>query len=181
MGRNKMLELRNDDKYTVKIVSDAAMASSKWGDSRLIPVLILDCTNNPTVIDLIKIHKDTPPGDVVSVWSVKPFSTKFAYLKLKFIAPMEVTIVIPFDLSIYPNLIDGIIRNNAVYIQDDKYKSADEKIEKTKLLIEIPSSSTFPKWEKLYLKVIMKKLKNKQKAKEHIKDIRKLWDKRNLL
>ena len=175
-----MLKRYNLEENMVEIVSDAAMASSEWGDSRLIPVLVLDCSNNPGVIDLIEIHKDTPPGDVISTWLIKPFSNKFAYLRLKFIMPMNLTVIIPFELSKYSNLLDGIIQNNSVYLQDNIYQSVEDKAKKSKVLIEIPSATTFPKWEKLYLKTMTKKYKNKQNAKEHIADMRKIWSKRKV-
>jgi hypothetical protein len=170
----------------VPIVSDAAIASSDWGDSRLIPVLVVNCAKNQGLSDLIVIHKDTPPGDVVSTWALKLFNKKFVYLILEFENPMPITAVVPFEISKHAHLIDGVIQAKALYLQEadtDKKSTVEEKIQKEKILVEIPSRTTFPQWNKLFLQAMTNKFQNsttakkeaREKAKLHIQETRRIW------
>ena len=52
-----------DPKSIVPIVADAAIASGAVGDGRLIPLVILDTTNRPDLVDLFTAHDKMLPGD----------------------------------------------------------------------------------------------------------------------
>ena len=52
----------------VRIVWDAAIATTIIGDGRLIPLLIIDASERPDVSELVRIHKHLPPGDVICQW-----------------------------------------------------------------------------------------------------------------
>jgi hypothetical protein len=48
----------------MELVSDGAMANPFAADGRLIPLLILDTHGDSSLLNLVKIHTDSPPGDV---------------------------------------------------------------------------------------------------------------------
>jgi hypothetical protein len=180
------------DENTTPIISDSAIATHNWGDGRFIPSLVLDCSINKGLSDLIQIHKDTPPGDVKSYWAVKLINKKYAYLILEVKMPMELTVVIPFELETKALLVDAIINSNAVYLQVFNIltlNTLEEKYNGDKILIEIPSSTTFPSWEKLFLKTMTNKFyvksknksESKRTAKKFISESRKLWQNRNIV
>ena len=52
--------------HPVPILADAAIATEKIGNGKLIPVLILDTSERPDVAELIRIHAHLPQGDVIS-------------------------------------------------------------------------------------------------------------------
>lgn len=139
-------------------IADGAISAPFTADGRLIPVVIIDTLDDETLINLISIHEDTPPGDVVSIWGYHRFSRKNVFLELIFQQPLEYHIVIKFDLSKHLLLVDCIIQSRAIYLQPGKpgHKLSND-INAPKILIEIPARTTFNKWDSILYKHLHKK------------------------
>ena len=120
-------------------------------DGRLIPVIIVDCQTKKGIENLVKIHLDTPPGDVESSWGIKLFRTNEVFLTLNFFKPMELNCSIRFETDKYADIIDGIISARALHLQPGKNGDrCSDDITAPKVLIEIPKKSTFDSWNKIY-------------------------------
>ncbi|NLU99264.1 hypothetical protein B6N13_14375 [Marinomonas sp. UCMA 3892] len=182
--KNKQI-VKGRDVY--KVVGDGAIATQNAADGRIIPLVILDGSSNQSLDDLIAMHVETPPGDVKSSWCYKRFSKKYIYLTLRFITPMDITVSIVF--SVYDNmlLIDGIIKSRGIYIQSGKAgDKISHDVNAPKILVEIPSSTTFPPWEKIFRKNIRKHFlwkgveKNmlNEATDNYIKESRVVWARR---
>tara|TARA_B100002049_G_C16056358_1_gene366006 strand:- start:3 stop:563 length:561 start_codon:yes stop_codon:yes gene_type:complete len=171
----------------MELVSDGAMANPFAADGRLIPLLILDTHGDSSLLNLVKIHTDSPPGDVESCWALKRFSDKFVYLSLSFERPVEFKLAIKFETSKHSSLIDGIIQSRAVYIQPGKVgDKLSHDVNAPKVLVEIPARTTFNNWDDILVKSIKKRLKQegvsrKELAKvalEFISTTREVWGRR---
>src|SRR6266516_340976 len=93
----------------VRIISDAAIASALRGDGRLIPLLIIDCSNRPDVEEMLRIHAHLAPGDVEIQWGRIRGHDKVSLL-LSFIRPLELNVILDFDIIQQGGLVDLIIR-----------------------------------------------------------------------
>ncbi|GLW38590.1 hypothetical protein Pcaca04_25260 [Pectobacterium carotovorum subsp. carotovorum] len=179
--------MKNKSKNYIPIVSDGAIASPVVGDGRLIPVLLLDCTNHPEFINLIQIHQSTPPGDVKCRWGYNPFNRRFVELELNFLRPVELEIKILFDLRTQPAIADSIVQAKSVYLQEsDSNGRLASSMDKPKIIIEVPPKTKLPKWDSMLLTQIEKKMKQdgvgkkslKNAAEQHLAIIREFSKKR---
>lgn len=141
------IELR----HSVPIVGDGAIANPDIGDGRLIPVLIVNCENHSALHDLILIHADTPPGDVVVRWGRRMFDKKKIYLSLDFARPVATSASFCFEVSKQGGLVDWIINARAVYLQPSASGAkVIEGLDQPKIVVEIPPETTLPGWEGIY-------------------------------
>ncbi|HCZ9048365.1 TPA: hypothetical protein O4F77_000419 [Vibrio alginolyticus] len=153
-----------------EVARDGAMANTFTADGRLIPHLIIDVGEDEGLMTLVKVHQDTTPGDVESQWGTKRFSAKSVYLILRFFRPVELEIVIEFDMSKHHHVIDGIVQTKTVYIQPGTIgdKLSDD-INAPKILVEIPARTTFGEWDNMFKKYIGKKLKKEGVGRKELK------------
>ncbi|MDG9757817.1 hypothetical protein N7365_06865 [Pseudomonas sediminis] len=171
----------------IPLVSDGAIASPDIGDGRLIPVLILDCSNHPAFLNLVRVHQQTPPGDVISRWGYGRFNKRFVTLNLRFLKPVELEASIRFDLRMQPALADSIVQAKSVYLQPlESGSRVIEGMDKPKIVIEIPPQTKLPNWDAMLLKQIEIKMKKdgmsrrsvKSAARQHLERIREFTGKR---
>jgi hypothetical protein len=118
-------------------------------EGRMVPVLILDTRSRPEIEELIRVHRHLPPGDVRVIWGELG---KLIVLRLKFIRPLEVTIVVPFDVGKQRFLADSAMRAMAVYLQAGKPgdRLRDDP-ERPKVLVELPTTEFEEIWERLFV------------------------------
>lgn len=166
------------------IVRDGAIATPEWGDGRLIPVLVVDCSNRPDVRDLIYAHEHLPPGDVKITWGRRQFQKRTVFLLLEFQRPSEVSAILEFDITEQGGLVDGILHAHGLYLQPlESGARVIEGIDKGKILVEVPDTGFMPTWTEIYRKRLLKKFRKSGLARaeadrateEHIKRIREIW------
>jgi len=177
------LELR----HIVPVVGDGAIAHPNIGDGRLIPVLIVDCSEHRALHDLIVIHAETPPGDVVAKWGRRLLDKKTVILSLDFKRPVETSASFVFDVAKKGGLVDWIMNARGVYLQPTESGSkVSEGVNHPKIILEIPSSASLPGWEKIYRNSLIKgSVKNgcsrtqaKEATAQHRARLSELWSKR---
>lgn len=173
------IELR----HLVPIVGDGAIAHPDIGEGRLIPVLILDCNNHPALRDLILIHAETPPGDVVVRWGRRIFDKRHVYLTLDFARPVATSASLCFDVQKQGRLVDWIINARGVYLQPSTSgRKVMEGIDQPKIVIEIPPGTTLPGWDKMYQSSVIKsytrhgysRVQAKEAAAQHLARLREM-------
>ncbi|EMM0835814.1 hypothetical protein RVV06_001811 [Enterobacter ludwigii] len=182
--KNKVVIEKED---YLNLVGDGAIANTKTADGRLIPVIILDTREKKELEYLVKMHEQIDTGDVNSVWSVSRFNHEQVYLVLFFKSPMEFKVAISFQTLRHSPIIEGIRTSKAVYIQPgapgDRVK---HNINAPKILVEIPSKTTFEKWDDIFEKAVIKKFKKeglrgsnlKTASREHISLMKDIWGRR---
>ncbi|KKI48451.1 hypothetical protein XK97_04660 [Obesumbacterium proteus] len=182
--KNKVA-VRNEDYFS--LVGDGAIANSKTADGRLIPVMILDTRENKQLEFLVKMHSQIDTGDVISIWGVERFNNSRINLVLFFRSPIELKVAISLNSMKHAGLIEGILISKAVYIQPGSPgDKVSDNINASKILVEIPAKTTFDKWDAIFEKSVIKKLKKeglrgknlKEASREHISLIKDIWGKR---
>lgn len=167
----------------VSIVNVGAIANSETGEGRLIPVVVIDCSDHRELLNLIYAHTSILSGDADSTWGYESYRKDTVYLILEFTHPAEVTAVIEFKGASRLIVADGAMRAKAIYLQpSDSGKSVTEGLEKPKILVEVAGSQP-PKWESKLLRDIAKKLRSdgltrreaKTAAPQHLARMRELW------
>lgn len=169
----------------VPIVADAAISTKAIGDGRLIPLVILDTTDRPDLDELMRVHEHVRPGDVVSQWATLQDSSARLGLLLSFKKPMEMTVLLAFDIAKQGGLVDQIIRTRGLYIQAGR--KGDRFIanpDSPKIIIEIPDMGFSREWDNLFLRATIKRMRQsgltrreaKEAARLHITNWRKFGD-----
>ncbi|HDC4519065.1 hypothetical protein LH671_12325 [Enterobacter kobei] len=182
--KNKVA-VKNDD--FLDLVGDGAIADSKTADGRLIPVMILDTREKKQLEYLVKMHNQIDTGDVTSIWGVARFNISKVNLVLFFKKPVELKVAISLHSLKHASLIQGILISKAVYIQPGvPGDRISHNINAPKILVEIPTKTTFEKWDEIFEKSVIKKFKKeglrgknlKDASLEHISLIKDIWGKR---
>jgi hypothetical protein len=166
----------------VPIVADAAIATERLGDGRLIPLIIADTSNRPDLEEFIRVHQYLGPGDVISQWATLEDGSGRIALSLSFKKPMEMQAIFAFDPTTQGGLIDQIVHSKGLYIQAGKpgdrlIKNPDAR----KIIVEIPDTGFSDVWNEMFFQAIVRRLRReglsrrnaKQIAEQYIVDWRK--------
>jgi len=157
MGQNK-----SDSQILIPIVGDGAIGHPHILDGRILPVLILDCHGHPALEDLIQMHADDHPGDCTTTWRWKILRRRHVYLQFDFKIPIETTAIIEFDVASQGGLVEAIINTRGVYLQPlSSGGRVSEGMENPKILVEVPTTTTFPIWNGLHRKTLEKQFRKK--------------------
>lgn len=147
----------------VEIVGDGAISTRGVGDGRMLPVLILGTHQRPDIVEYVRLHQQSGPGDVNVQWGEMRSHPDTVMLILSFIRPAQLKVVVAFDLRRnHGFLIEQIISTNGVYIQTgtsgDRLKNT---MDRGRILIEIPDTGFRRRWAKLYLQYTVKVLRER--------------------
>jgi hypothetical protein len=165
----------------VAIVADATIASRGTVEGRLIPLLILDTSARPDIVELVRISGTQPPGDVRCQWGQIVGNDDSVSLILSFERPAELFMVLQFEIVRQGILVDQILNSHAVYIQPgkkgDRYITT---IDNQRILIEVPDTHFQSEWDRLFLKHLVQDMRKnglqrqqaKQAARSLIEELR---------
>lgn len=171
----------------VKVVSDAVVASKQIGDGRLCPLLVLDTTDRPDIEELIEAHDDFTAGDVKTQWVIANRFDREISLYLSFERPMQVVVIIRFDIVTKGILVDQILNTQLLFLQagregDRLISSPNAK----KIYVEVPESGFREVWDGIYQKQVatymrdrgFKRAESKRAAAQHIDQLRDFMTRR---
>jgi hypothetical protein len=173
----------NRETTSLTIIADGAIAQSDIGEGRLIPVVLLDSSQDTTLSELVRLHKHLGPGDVHCSWAVPRFGYSLVVLTLRFERPQRATFEIPFKLPEVAILVEQIVKTEALYLQPgqpgDRLKST---LGNPRILCEIQRNDFAEKWDDIFLGSLTAALKRKKfnkrearrLAKEQIQHMREL-------
>jgi hypothetical protein len=147
-------------KRLISAVAQAAIANEAIGDGRLLPLVILDTTNFPDLVDLFTAHETSPPGDADTTWVTLDDFIDHVGLVIQFKRPFETYFVVDFDLAEYGPAVDLAIRGRAIFLQTGKpgdrlYRAMNAP----RIIVEIGAEIPKEDWEKIWLKAIRNQLR----------------------
>lgn len=145
----------------LQIVGDGAIAMLGVGEGRLIPAVILDTGSRPDIVEYLKVHRFSGPGDVLVTWGKLLTRDDIVSLMLQFQRPIEFSFSIAFELKkAHAILVEGILRSGGLYIQagseGDRIRNT---LDEPRVIIEVPDTGFGPRWEKICLAYLAKKLR----------------------
>jgi len=146
----------------VPIVADAAIASARIADGKLVPLVIIDTTSRPDLEELIRLHRHFPPGDVKVQWSRLLESPGTVALQLSFIRPLKLFAIIEFNVATQGIVVSQILATQMLYLQagrdGDRLKYT---MDAARMFVEIPDCGFRPYWDKIVKKGISKHMRTK--------------------
>lgn len=176
-----------DMSIVVPIAGDGAIGHPDVADGRIIPVLIVDCSNHNNLYEFILLQESTPPGDVSVTWGRERFNKRAVYLTIAFHRPIATKAVFRFAIPAQAGLVDGIIHSRGVYLQPlQSGKSVSEGIDGPKIVVEVPPAATFDEWPEIHHAAIVRDYRRQGAPKkiaraladEHLLRISEIWRKR---
>jgi hypothetical protein len=141
----------------VPIVADAAISTRGMHGGRLLPLLLLDTTQRPDVTALINVHHTSgEQGDVKTQWGEYRSGGRegCVALFLTFVRPVELFMILEFEVVRQGILVDQLLRGRGLYIaeangdEDRFYKNPH----RSKLVIEVPETGFEKVWDELFHK-----------------------------
>jgi len=135
----------------VPIIHDGAIAGP-IADGRLLPVLFIDTSQRPDVREFLRIHEHLGSGDVEFDWGLSRESKDDAILHLKFVRPMDVEMILLFDVRQQAILVEGILSGGGVYLQDARPGDRlTTTLDACRVLIELPDTGFRSYWDRYLL------------------------------
>lgn len=171
----------------VPIISDGAIATHEIGEGRLVPVLVVDCSEKIELRDIIYAHEYSPLGDVTVTWATQRWSKSTVLLLIEFSKPSKLEVFFKFDIKKQGALVDGILHANALYLQpSESGLKVVDGLDKWKIIVEIPDTGFLSNWEVLYTSNLVKLFKQKgltrreaqRAAEQHKSMLREIWSRR---
>ena len=145
----------------VVIVDDALIATKGSLNGRGIPLIILDTTNRPDIVDLFHFHTNYRTGDIKSNWGKLSKRDNKVSLILRFIQPVETVLILEFEMVDQGILVESILQTQVLYIQPgkpgDRFITTMDNLER--ILIEVPENGFREYWDKEFRKALIKKFK----------------------
>lgn len=150
------LEITPEERYQLRpihLVADGAIAQGNLALGKLVPVLIVDTTSRPDIVDVMRAHTVQPSGDVTARWANPDGFEKepdcLIHLILHFIRPINTYAIIKFSKK-QGGLVDQILRVKLVYLQagapGDRLANT---LEDHKILVEIRNNDFDGTWERM--------------------------------
>lgn len=161
MNRYTKLEVASAlESKVIKVIADPAIATRGTVNGKLIPLLILDTSERPDLVEVVRVHESFAEGDVRVQWASLKGRLDHIALVLRFLRPTERTAMIEFDIAKQGALVDQILMAGAVYLQPgqpgDRFLSNPSA---PKVIIEIPETGFRAHWDAIYLKAVIKRLR----------------------
>jgi hypothetical protein len=145
----------------VRIIADAAIARQDLGEGRLIPLVILDTSERPDIEELLRVHAHLAPGDASCQWGRLLKSKGTVALFIDFIRPVEILIIIEFDIVRQGIIVDQVLRGRGIYIQAGR--PGDRLVttmNSSRVLIDIGPLGFDKKWNELFSKALETHFRN---------------------
>lgn len=158
------------ERAKLTVVGDAAIATVGVANGRLAPLLIVNKTERPDIVELIRAHKHLPPGDVESQWAQLKNYPDRVHLFLRFLKPIETDVVLEFDILTQGSLADLVMRARLFWLQaglpGDRLITT---MDTDKILIDVPESGFDSAWDGLMIERLTRFFRSKGLSKEAAK------------
>jgi hypothetical protein len=149
-----------EEAQVVSVLGDAAIATVGIGHGRLIPLIIVDVTKRPDLIEVIAVQERFDDGDVKVQWGFLQNRPDSVVLFLQFQRPTKRTAAVEFSISRQGILVEYILQSHALYMQAGKTGDrAIHDLNRSKMLIEVPDTGFRAHWDKIYFAAIVKRMR----------------------
>jgi len=168
----------------IRIVNDAGISTRGVFGGKMLPLLLLDTSNRPDVEEFIRIHQALGPGDVTFQWAQIEDHDDTVALLLRCIRPVEVSMLLEFEIVRQGFLVDQALRGGGMYIaraegQDDRWIMNPDR---PHVCVELGVTGFEDAWEDMFHKHVEKDFRRngmgraeaRRAARMHIKEMREL-------
>ena len=142
--------LRPHELLPVPIVGDGAVATRQVLSGHLVPVLILDTSDRPDIVELIRVQRHLPAGDVVSSWGARSRTARTIFLLLEFSRPLETRVLLELHIAMQGMIVDFILDVRAVGLQSGAHGDRlSTTMDHDRMIVEVAATGFQPKWNEL--------------------------------
>ena len=149
----------------VRIVADAAISTRGRHGGRLLPLLLLDTTDRPDIVEFIRAHQSLGPGDVKVQWGKVEENGHegTVALFLTFIRPIELFMLLEFNIAKQGFLVEQILMGQGLYLaraegEDDRFKKNPDR---RKVIVEVPDTGFRGTWDAQFHKHVAEDFRNR--------------------
>jgi hypothetical protein len=161
MFKRKRVEYLDRNKF-VSVVGDGAISTGRVGEGRMIPLVIVDATNRPDLVEVVRLNKEGLQGDVTLNWATLNDAFDEVGLVCRFVRPVEAECVIVFNVDKQGILVEQALAHRGLYFQPgapgDRLKNTWDT---PRIIMEIPDMEFRQAWYKIYFKSVVKQLRAK--------------------
>jgi hypothetical protein len=142
----------------VRIVADAAISIGGLHGGRMLPVLLLDTSERPDIAELIRVHTSLSPGDVEVQWGRLKNHEGTVALFLNFIRPVEVFMVLEFDIVRQGILVEQALTGKGIYLMraEDTEDRLMKNFDRPTVIVEIGDTGFRETWDDLFHRHVAK-------------------------
>jgi hypothetical protein len=147
----------------VRIVADAVFSTRGRHGGRMLPVLLLDTSDRPDLAEFIRVHQSIEPGDVKTQWGQLEGHEGTVALFLNFIRPMELFVVLEFDIVRQGILVAQTLTGYGLYLtqaEDENYRLMYNP-DRPSVVVEVPDTGFAKIWDDLFHKNLAKHYRSK--------------------
>lgn len=177
MKSKKFNKVKFNGEYPiVSIVSDAVIMQRNLADGKAIPLIIIDTTQHYEIEKSIELHSGIDSGEVQLTWG-KTKDSKYVFLQVEAIRPVEIKYMIAFEPYKHSGLIEILLNSHLLYIQAGKDGDRlSNNFDKPKLLVEIPTSSFETELKSILHQAKVAQFKELNVKKEDLEEVVKNFD-----
>jgi hypothetical protein len=147
----------------VRIVADAAVSTRGLHGGRLLPLILLDTSARPDIAELIHVHETFRTGDVKVQWGQVQGHEGTVALFLNFIRPMELFMVLEFDIVRQGILVEQALTGQGIYLACAEH--ADDRLrnnpDRPKVIIDMLDTGFAKTWNDLFHKHLAQDFREK--------------------
>ncbi len=181
LERFRKIEVRNSNEAKpLNIVADGAIASEAFAHGRLLPVVIVDASQRPDVIEFFRVHGHIPTGDVVTRWGRLKGTSGRICLIATFERPLHLTAAIEFEVERHGMLIETMLLAGAFYLQAGVAgDTLTATFNEPRVIVEVEHLTFRPHWNKMlemskrqtFREMGLDRAASKRAAKEFIREV----------
>jgi hypothetical protein len=149
----------------VRIIADAAISRQGRHGGRLLPLILIDTSDRPDIAELIRVHESLGPGDVKVQWGKLEGKAHLGTvaLFLTFIRPLEVFMILEFNIVRQGFLVEQILAGNGIYLAEAEGEGdrLRKNLDRAKVLAEVPDTGFRNTWDAIFIKHLAKHFRNK--------------------
>ena len=135
-----------------KVVSEPGRAYMRPEDGKHVPLVWIDTCERPDIESMFALYKPETIGDVAIQWGRRDGAPKRTVtLFIRFIAPVELLLVLDFEVVRQSLVVDGILRAREMYLQGVGPAETDPQIRSSRVRVVVPDTKFDLIWEELLI------------------------------
>ena len=141
-----------DETIPLEIIGDGSIMITNKFEGKMIPAIIFNKDQKPSLTELIRVHQHTDSGDIISTWQKPVYGKDRCELIISFQKPIILKVRIVFKVSTQFNLVYLILKNKALYIIPGvPGNRMIHVMDSPKILAEIPTTVSIEEWERFFI------------------------------
>ena len=150
------IPLKSLESEPVPIVWGGFIDDYELVDRGCVPVLGLDLSHRPDILEMIRVHATQQSGDVETTWAGWSPESKTILLILAFMKPSILKVILEFDIAKQGQLVDLILRRRVLRLQPSMVDEVPFAFAQECVSLEVAATGFENKWDQLWRRELMR-------------------------